>query len=214
MKQGLDSDKLIETLSDELGSVTPLAPPLRRAALWALAGIVYLGLFWAVAGVRQDFATIITPPSSVLYEVIMAAFIGLSAILASAWLCVPEGAENRRIIIPPIAGFILFCLWVAYRSFSEPMDFSHAHWDHCLDAGIMMGFIPSLSLVMLSRRGATTAPYLMALMNFLAIAALGFIGLRLNCGVDSVEHAIFTHLLPFTLVGLLAGLFARKLYRW
>lgn len=213
MKHRAGGDKLIETLSGALTPVTPLARPFRRAALWVLGGLVYLGLFLAMAGLRADIKDVILT-EFVLWEVFLALFIGLGAVLASAWLCLPDGAENRKVILPPLTGLAVFVLWTAYRSFSEPMDLTHMGWNHCLDAGIAMGFIPSLGLVLLSRRGATTAPRLMALMNFLAVASLGFIGLHLNCGVDSVEHEIFTHLLPFTVAGLLAGFFARRLYRW
>jgi hypothetical protein len=213
MKKNPGSKTLIETLSAELSPVMPLARPLRRAGLWIACALAYLALFVAFSGLRHDIGTAISS-GCFLCEMALAVVIGLSAVLASAWLCVPDGTQNRAVVIAPLAGLAVFSVWVAGRSFTEPLVMPHLHWEHCFNTGLAMGFIPALALILLSRRGATTAPGLMALMNSLAVAALGFIGLRLNCAEDSVGHAILLHLLPFMAAGIIVGFVARRLYRW
>lgn len=213
MKKGAGSDRLIDTLSGELSPVVALAHPLRRAMIWIACSIAYLFLFLTLSGFRNDIASALTS-GCFLCEIALVGMIGISAALASAWLCIPDGTQNRAVVIAPLAGLAVFAVWITARTFTEPVYMPHMHWDHCFNTGIAMGFVPALALIILSRRGATTAPLLMALMNSLAVASLGFIGLRLGCGADSIGHAIIMHLLPFAAAGLLAGLAARKLYRW
>ena len=48
----------------------------------------------------------------------------------------------------------------------------------------------------------------------LAVAAAGYIGLRLTCVIDGVMHATVFHLIPFIAAGAITGGLARRIYHW
>ena len=144
----------------------------------------------------------------------MMALTGLSAALCAAFLCVPDMRGQKWLISVPFTFLAVFLLWIGLRSWVEGVDMPAIHMGHCMSDGFWMAGIPAAIMVFLSTRGATTRPYLSALMVTLAITAFGYIGLRATCMMDTVGHATIYHLIPFTVFGAVLGLIARRLYKW
>lgn len=213
MKNAMDSTALIESLSDTLTPMKPMAHPFLRVLPWIFCGAFYTLVCVLVIGVRPDIQDKIVSPYFV-YEILMMTFVGLSASFASSYLCVPDMRGVKWLAALPLTALGAFFLWIFTRSLAEPVSMPHVHWVNCFNDGIVLGFIPAIAMVIFVRKGATTAPRMMALMNTLAVAALGFIGLRFTCPLDTIGHAVITHLIPFMVLGILTGVLARRLYRW
>jgi hypothetical protein len=100
-------------------------------------------------------------------------------------MCVPDLRGRAWIGIPPLIGLGVFSVWTAMRFITEPQDYSHLLEGHCLVPGILMALIPGTVLFFMMKKGATTCPCKMGLMNILAIGAAGYVGVRLICPLDS-----------------------------
>jgi hypothetical protein len=206
-------DKLIGTLTDELKAVKPLAHPLKRAWPWIVVSIVYVALAGLLHGFRHDMSAKLAD-MDFMFEVLLMGFVSVSAVLASLWLCVPDMRGQKWLAAIPVTLFGVFVLWTCLRCAHEGLTSENIHWTHCFEAGILMGFIPVFALLRMMRAGTTTHPRLLALMNMLAVAGLGYVGLRLTCGMDTVAHATLFHISPFLLAGAVLGFLSRKIYRW
>ena len=79
---------------------------------------------------------------------------------------------------------------------------------------MMLAILPAVFMFLMVARGFTAHPVLMAVMNGLGIAAVGYLALRFTCTSEDLGHTLYTHLLPFIVVGSVFGLLARRLYRW
>ncbi|MCD8497898.1 MAG: NrsF family protein [Alphaproteobacteria bacterium] len=214
MNSKLDTEQLIERLSGECMPLKPLLSPFVRALIWTGAAVLYTAFCIWFLGVRSDIQDVLYSPYFIIDNLIVL-LTGLGAVLASAWLCVPDMRGARWMSIPPLLGTIAFIVWVAFRSMEETIHMPDLlRWRHCFSTGLMLGFIPALVMALMIRRACTTAPLLMALMNSLAVAAMAFIGLHIICANDEITHAVIEHLLPFLLAGGITGLLARRLYRW
>ena len=208
-----NTENLIGHLSAELKPVPVLVHPALRALPWLGLASVYLAGVVFFLGLRGDIVEKLGQ-GPYLFEIAAMGFISLSAALASSWLCVPDMRGNKWILAVPFGALAIFVLWTGARGVLYGVDMPAPHWDHCFESGILMGFVPIVGMLFLARKGATTRPVTMSLMNTLAVGALGYIGLRLVCPTDTIGHAFFYHLFPFMVLGLVTGAIARKLYRW
>lgn len=213
MSNDTNIESMIESLSADLQPLKRSTHPVWRALLWALVVIGYVGIVLLIVGVRHDLTEQISNPNFI-YEIMTVAMIGFASACASVWLCVPDVRGNGWIVAVPTALAANFMLWMMTMGADDLSHFDHAHWNHCFAEGLFMAGIPAMVIAVLSMRGNTTHPYKMAAMNTIAGASVASIGLRFSCGIDSMDHAILYHVLPFVLVGALIGVFARKIYRW
>jgi hypothetical protein len=206
-------DGVIERLTGDLRPVRGLAHPGLRAAAWIGLCALYVAGAAVLRGLRVDLADK-AGDLHFLFEVGLMALTGLSAALASFWLAVPDARGRRGLSAGPLALFAAFLLWSALRVVTEGVSLEGLRINDCLQEGVIMGFVPAFALVLFSRRGATTHPVLLSVMNALAVAGFGYVGLRVTCAADAVEHATIFHLAPFMLADMLLALAARRLYRW
>lgn len=206
-------NELIGSLASDLKPVRRLAHPFLRVMPWFfLAGIYVFGVVYFL-GLRPDFSEKIYQ-SEYLMDLGLIGFMGLSAALASSWLCIPDMRGQNWVVVVPLTLFFTVFLWFAAQTYAGSVFWPAIHWNHCFNDGALIGALPAAAFVFLAKKGATTRPRLMAFMNFLVVAALGYIGLRLTCPVDTIGHALIYHLAPFIIFGGLLGLLARKIYSW
>ncbi len=207
------TETLIDNLTEELSPMRRLVHPSLRALPWVALAMAYVAGVVNYLGLRPDlFAQF--ENSTFLFETGLMFFITLTAVLASAFLCVPDMRGRKWLVSVPSTLFLAFLLWTITRSFTEGIHMPAIHWDHCFQDRALMGFVPAVAIMFLGTRGATTRPRMMALMNILAVGALGYIGLRFTCSLDTVGHAALYHLFPFIVFGSALGFAARRIYRW
>jgi hypothetical protein len=207
------TEALIKELSGDLEPVKRLSHPLLRVLPWMALACAYVAGVVYTLGVRPDISARLVDPIF-LFETSLLGFVALSAALVSSWLCVPDMRGKSWMAGVPLTALGVFALWTTIKGFSEGLNMPAIHWDHCFNDGALMGFVPMAAVVFFARGGTTTHPVMMSLMNTLSVGALGYVGLRLTCIVDTVGHACFYHFFPFVVLGLVTGVFARKLYRW
>lgn len=211
---GKNLDSLIGNLTEELEPTKPMAHPFIRMMPWCALVLVYVYLVVEYVGVRHDLGAKLTDPRFI-FEISIISFVGITALISSNYLCVPDMRGRSWMIALPFTGLGLFSIWsVIHAIMIEGEHMPQLHIDHCMGEGAFMAVIPLAMLLFMMRKGATTRPLLMASMNVLTVISISYIGLRMTCAMDSVGHTVVGHLLPYIGIGLVLGLAARKLYKW
>lgn len=211
------NDERIGALIDDLGNglvpVRPLRHPALRvlpvfilAAAWIAGAVLYIGIRHDVSARLAD--------GTYLFELLLSLGIAVTAMLAVAWLAVPDMRGQGWVAALPLTLAAVLFVWMLTRMHSEGVHIPHIEWSHCITDGILTGFIPAAALVGLARRGATVRPYLETLMSILAVGAMGWAALRITCAADDIGHCFLYHFLPFVAAGAVMGALARRLYRW
>lgn len=211
------NDERIGALIDDLGNGLEPVRPLRHPALRALP-VFILAMAWIAGsvlyiGVRHDISTSMAD-GAYLFELVLSLGVAVTSMVAVAWLAVPDMRGQGWIITLPLTLAIVLFTWILTRIYSEGLHIPHIEWSHCAGDGILMGFVPAAALVFLARRGATVRPYLEALMSILAVAAIGWVALRITCAADDIGHCFLYHFMTFVVAGAVMGALARRLYRW
>ena len=209
----VNMDKLINSLCDELKPVKKAKHPLFYALPWLLVAAVFS--FYAVkyVGIRHDVVERLTD-TVFLFETIVVASLAISAAISSAYLMIPDMRGKRWLLPVSLTLAIVFLIWNIVKTFAEGLHMPHLNFDHCMQEGLFMAFVPMMAFIFFMRGGATTRPIMMGMMNILAGASIAYIGLRFTCSMDTVGHSTIMHLVPYIVVGSGIGLIARRLYKW
>lgn len=207
------SQALIDELVSDLKPVRPLAHPLLRMAVWTSLCLLYAAIAVYAIGLRPDIPARLQSTAFV-FEQGLVGLLFVTATLASFVLCIPD-QRGQSWVLGVVWGFCAaFGLLVLSRMLTESFHMPHLHWDECFNKAIILVTVPAFVMAFMMRRGTTTMPLTQAVMNTLSLAALGFIGLRLTCTIETLGHGVFLHLLPFLVLGLGLGILARRIYNW
>lgn len=206
-------ENIVDELTAELAPVKVLPHPLARILPWLAAAAVYVFALAQVFGIRPDLSPMLHEGAFV-FETGLGMALALSAALAAAWLAVPDMRGRGWIVIPALALLTVFVLWCTVRGHLDGFYLPHDGWHVCATHALMLGALPVAGLILLSRQGATVRPRLMALMNIVAVGALGWLTLRYTCPSEDAGHIFFYHLAPFAVVGGVLAALAQRLYRW
>ena len=204
----------IDNLAEDLRPVRRFRHPFLRALPWIFVAFLYVTAVVQYLGVRPDLMSTRISDPAFLFEAGMMLAISLSAALAALWLCVPDMRGRAWLPVVPLTLLSGFVFWCVVRAQTEGFAMPEIHWDHCFQDAALMGFLPAVVLVFMTAKGATTRPLTMAFMTVLAVGALGYVGLRFTCMLDTVAHAGLYHIFPFAVFGGVLGFAARRLYRW
>lgn len=206
---------LINELAGDLQPVACMMHPFLRALVWFVLALGYvLGVAY-FGGVRPDLARMLDNEMFV-FEIVLTSAISISAILATAWMCVPDMREQSWLVAVPFTLLAVFVAWVVLTALEQgaldKMPDMHMHG--CVLDGVLMCVVPVFLSVMMVRRGATTRPILGNVLSILSAAALGFTALRFTCMNDMLDHIAISHVLPYVVIGSIFGLIAQRFYRW
>ncbi len=208
-----DFSDLIGELSSEAGRQKPLRSPLVRAIFYFVLTAAYICAVISFGSLRPDFMEVIGQAGFV-FEMVMALLIWISAIVAGAWLCVPDMRGQHWLKMVPYMLTFVLGLWVFIRGIVEGATFFPMYWDSCIEHGLLLASVPLVLTIFMGHSGTTTQPYQMAIMNALVIASIGWLGLRMSCPMDDVGHGFLYQFLPLAIIGTIVGLLARRLFRW
>ena len=78
----------------------------------------------------------------------------------------------------------------------------------------MITALPGILMFGSCLRGCTAHPIKMIIMNGLALGSITYVALRLTCASEDISHVLYTHIVPFAIVGSIAGLLVRRFYKW
>lgn len=174
---------------------------------------LYIAAVVFFIGVRHDFATVIAIPIF-QFELGLMLAVAISAAMASFWMRVPDMRGHQWMVAVPLSILFAYALWEGTNLLDTGMALPHRAWHHCAGESLLMIALPVLAMVFMGRKGSTTRPRLMGLMNAIAVSSAGYIGLRITCGAESMTHIGPFHILPYLVLGVVLGLAARRLYRW
>lgn len=188
--------------------------PLYFALPWAVGTIFYVSLALYYIGIRHDVMLKITEPFFT-FELLLSLAVSISAAMSSSWLRIPDMRGMswiNTVTITLLGVFILMC--VVRTAIDMSLD-PHLGYDHqCHKLSIVFGILPAIAIWIVSMRGKTTRPILMAFMNTLSIGGMGYVGLRLVCSVDDMGHLCIFHMLPYLALGFVAAIVSRRFYHW
>ncbi|MGH1397819.1 MAG: NrsF family protein [Alphaproteobacteria bacterium] len=206
-------DDLIGNLTDELEPIKPMGCPMRRIAIWFVTSAIFVALCAYSMGLRHDISTLYTNPHC-FFELTLMAITGIFAALSSSYLTVPDMRGQKWLTPTTFTTLGVFTLWNTIRFILEGDSLRGMDFDHCMGEGGFMAIVPVAFLIFMMRHGTTCRPILTAVMNTIAIAALGYVALRFTCPMNTVAHATISHLLPYIALGGVFAMIARKLYKW
>ncbi len=172
---------LIDTLSQDLRPVAPLAHPIWRALGWVLVALGFASaMVWAI-GVRPDLSDQLRDPRFML-EQGAALATGFCAAVAALALTIPASPLWLR-ILPLLPG----AAWISALGVGCLRD-----WVNAGPAGLVLspdmacffyialvGSLPALVMALMLRRGAILYPNWSLAAGGLAAAAIGNFALRL-----------------------------------
>jgi len=211
-------DKMIDDLSDRLEPVKVIKPTHIRAFVVFVLSVVYvtvvtnffLDMRFDLKHRLQDF--------SFLFEVVYVLLICFLSFYAAAKLSLPDVRHVKWYVLSPVLMVVLgaVLLLAQYISHDLPLriDISRFSYHHCMLDGLFLVSLPVLICVFLVRRGATTHPYLAAMVSSIGGGMMGWLGLRMGCGSNDISHLFFAHFLPFFIIAFVPSLLARKIFRW
>lgn len=207
-------DDLIGNLSGDLKPVKPLAHPLVRMAPLIVVCLVYVGAMIAMLGPRDDVMPKMMYEIDYVFEILLSLSIFISSAIALGWMVIPDMRGQTWIKAVPVTLSGVFVLWAGLRIFfewGEPFVFA---LQNCKLDGLFMTVLPVAALVFSSRKGAVTQPLWVSCMTVLSFSGLGWAGLRFTCGAGTFLQSFAIHFVPFIVIGIVIGLFARRIFRW
>jgi len=214
MSEQNNIDDLINGLAEELEPTKPLAHPLARMAPLIVVCVLYVGAMISMLGPREDFMPKMMYEIDYLFEILLSLSIFISSAFALGWLSIPDMRGQTWVKAVPVTLSAVFVLWAGLRMFLEydqPLVFKI---QNCSLDGLLMTFLPVAALVYTSRQGATTQPGWTSFMTVLSFSGLGWAGLRFTCGANTFLQSFVIHFIPFIAMGIVFGLFARRIFRW
>lgn len=201
-------DQLIVQLSAEAEPVRRLLPVWARTLTWLVASATTLGLALAWLGLRPDLAERITEPWF-LVQIPLALACALSAAWSAFTLAVP-GAERRWLTRwLPMAVLAGWAAWMVYRMadfVSDPAVWGEVAAGLSLEEalkGLGIAAVPGLLLLLMVRRGEPLRPGWAGGLAMLAAGSVSFLVDLLSCMSFCPIHAVYLHLIPTLLTGLL-----------
>jgi hypothetical protein len=209
----MDTERLIRTLAQDVEPVTPIPPPLRRAAAWAGVAGIYLLLLVVVVPPRVDPAGRLRDVGFLL-EQGAAVVTGITAAFAALAYSIP--GYRRSIVWLPIASAFAWITVVGGRAVQEvPLSVAAlpADW-RCVPATLIGAALPAGVLALMLRRGVPLAPRSTGALAGLAAAGLGNIGICFFHPHHSNLAILVWHVGTVLVVTAIAGMTSAKLLRW
>ncbi len=209
----MDQDKLINSLCDDLCAVKKMRHPFICLSMWlAIAAALIGGMIWYL-GLRHDLPEVMNDPFF-LFEMALITLLGLASVVNTFWLRIPDMRGAGWMVPIPFVLLFVFALWTLIRMTTGSISMPTMEFHHCMQDGVVIAAVPAALMFFACLHGYTTHPVLMAIMNGLALGAIGYVSLRLTCASEEVGHVLYTHVLPFIVIGSLAGFLARRFYKW
>lgn len=213
----MDTNDLINQLSQKLEPVKPLAPAPVRAFVFSLLVllIVFASVFF-IDALRPTIIDRITHANSTLFaETVLMLLAGVLATLSAFRLHVPDTRLRMGIILPLVLATLSWlgvlyvcCKNVALLDIAHDMAHEPMGGYHCLTDLALILIIPAISAVPMLRRAAPVHHALLGFSTALALASFCAIAMRYICRDDGHAHLLLWHFLPvfaLAILGVILG---------
>ena len=212
----MDTDALIDHLSDSAQAVRPLRCPGWRTAQWLLISSLSTAVVVFAMSLRTDLGIKLTE-MRFLIEQFAALATAVLAAYAALTLTIP-GRSHRVVLLVGIPLLVWLaslgesCWQVILKHGPAGLQFQ-AHWE-CLPAIAMVGAIPAIAMVIMIRRGAPIVPRMTIALGALAAAAFGSFGLLLFHTRDATLMVLLWQFGSVVMLASLGGLLGKRLFSW
>jgi hypothetical protein len=205
------TDRLIDTLSENLQPVKPLRKPVMRAALWSAFATLVIAVIAAIGGSRADLAHAMGE-AHFLIPLAGSWLTGVTAALAAFEISLPD--RSRRWLWLPVLPILLWGTGFAYSCLANwgdiPGSLALLPESACLVTILVASAALLVVLLPMLRRVKTLRPRLTAWLGCLAVAGFADTAhLLVHTEQDSLI-ALTVNIVPTALVVVLGGLAGRK----
>ncbi len=190
----VDTERLIQSLAQNVEPVRPLRRPVVRAAAWVAGAGIYLAALIAVMSPRDDLGARVQD-TQFLIEQWAALLMGITAAGAALASVVP-GRRLRVLLLLPLASLTVWLGLIGARALQDAQTVGlgavllQMNW-RCVTAILVGAAVPAVVMARMLRRGAPLTPRLTAGLGGLAAAGLGNFAVCLSHphGFDLIWHA-------------------------
>jgi hypothetical protein len=212
----LDTDALIQRLSEDGAPVSRLRPPWLRALCWLALGLPPAIAVVLLHGLAVNIATVAAEPRMLIEEGAILAT-ALLAALAAFMSTVPGG--DRRWLFAPIVPLVIWLATLGEGCVADYLRLGPAGLSIRFDGGcfppmVLIGVVPTIAMVIMLRRGAPLMPRVTLALGALAIAALANFGLQLFHVGDVSIMVLVWHFGLVVVVAALAGWLGPRVLAW
>jgi hypothetical protein len=170
----MKTDDVIERLVRSVEPVAPLQRPLRRALMWLIGAVAYMGL---LAMMMPSSIDVTSSGLGLPFQLAQVAAIGVSVTAAAAaFATVIPGGSVRAIVWPVVAGAVwLGALLVGslheWQTLGTINLGSRSEWS-CVAMIALGGVFPALGMLLMLRHGAPLTPRTTVALAVLAATGL------------------------------------------
>jgi hypothetical protein len=212
----METEKLIQGLTETAVPVRRLPAPLTRTMLWLAISIPYVALVVYVVGPRADLlGKFLEFPY--LIEQMAALATGIAAAAAAFVTTIP--GYSRRILLLPLAPIAVWLGSLGLGCVQDLLQLGRSGLDlkpdwFCFPTIVLVGAIPAIAMAIMLRRGAPLMPYISTALGGLAAAGLGNFGLRLFHVQDASLMVLVWQVGSVALLTVAAAAAGRMLLNW
>jgi len=212
----MDTEKLIERLTEVVEPVRPLPRPWIRTAAWLLVAIPYVALVVFVVSPRAD---LISKASEWRYLVEQVAALATGVTAATAAFATVIPGYDRKLLFLPVLPVAIWlgslgqgCVQAWIQFGAEGLSLQ-PDW-FCFPAILLVGAVPAIAMAIMLRRGAPLTPHITTALGGLAAAGLGDFGLRLFHPQDASLMVLVWQVGTVFILAAMAAWAGRYLLNW
>jgi hypothetical protein len=178
----MNTERLIDTLAQELAPAGPLYKPWIRSTSWLLGAVVYLGVLTLIMASPAEVAANARVWPTAFHHV--AAIVTAATAAGAAFASTVPGFPYRRILLLPALALLV---WFGSVLSGAVQEWSRGgvslgapgEWT-CVSMIVLGGALPGVGMLIMLRRGAPLTPALTAGMGMLAVASLASVSACLS----------------------------------
>lgn len=211
----MNTERLIETLLQDVTPTAPLSRPWVRTAWWLLGTVVYLGALILIMASPAAVVANARAWPSVFYQ--SAAILTAVTAAYAAFASTIPGFRSRIFLLSTLAAMV----WVASLGVGAVEEWNRdgaglyapGEWA-CVAMIVLGGALPALGMAVMLRRGALFTPRATAGMGVLAIASLASVGACLSHPHQSETVTLLWHGSTILALVALATWGSRRVLTW
>ena len=207
-------EKHIASLVADAGQLPSAPSPQLLWLKWMGVAVAYIALSLLVLGVRPDLLAELHSGLFVAEIVMLIAVVATTA-LSATLLAYPDMYQHRRLVLAPIAMFVLFIgvIVLAWQADNPPAP-PPVHSFECSLTIAVLALLPAAWMFYSMRKLASTHRRSAGMVVMLAAFSIGAITLRLSEQTNSILHVIEWHYVPMIGVALLGVWLGKMLLKW
>lgn len=212
----MKTDDLIRALAADTLRRPPPGPAVLLPLLLPAVAVAVLAV-WIGLGFRADLAASLAAPLSVA-RILLTGLLGIVAVRLALVLARPEGAGQVRLwplaAVAAVAIGLLAWAWITTPSGARQMALVGKTMTTCLVTIPLLAILPVASVMVVLRRGATTAPARAGFVAGLAGAGLAAMAYALHCSEDSPLFYVTWYGTAILGVAAVSALVGARALRW